>query len=66
MPWSKITGRVSLRASGGAARYFAVALAGNGPVLAMDDTLLKQAVRLTVPAGEAASADLRAITQAVY
>src|ERR1035441_7764164 len=33
--------------------YYAVALAGNGPVLAVDEALLNQAVKVTVRAGEA-------------
>src|ERR1017187_4260785 len=46
--------------------YYAVAFAGNGPVLAADEALLNQAVKVTVRAGEASSADLRAITHPVY
>jgi hypothetical protein len=46
--------------------YYAVALAGNGPVLAVDEALLNHAVKVTVRAGEASSADLRAITHPVY
>jgi Carboxypeptidase regulatory-like domain len=46
--------------------YYALAFAGNGPVLALDEALLNQAVRVTVRAGEASSADLRTITKPVY
>jgi hypothetical protein len=46
--------------------YYALAFAGNGPVLALDEALLNQAVKVTVRAGEASSADLRTITRPVY
>lgn len=46
--------------------YYAVALAGNGPVPAVDEALLNQAVKVTVRAGAASSADLRASTRPVY
>jgi hypothetical protein len=46
--------------------YLALAFAGNGPVVPFDDELLNQAVKVTVRAGEAASADLRAVTKPVY
>jgi Carboxypeptidase regulatory-like domain len=46
--------------------YYALAFAGNGPVLALDEALLNQAVKVTVRAGEASSADLRAITRPIY
>ena len=46
--------------------YYALAFAGNGPVLAVDEALLGQAVKVTVRAGEATSADLRAVTRPVY
>jgi hypothetical protein len=46
--------------------YYALAFAGNGPVLALDEALLNQAVKVTIRAGEASSADLRAITKPVY
>jgi len=46
--------------------YYALAFAGNGPVLAADETLLRQAVTVTVRAGEASSADLRAVTRPVF
>jgi hypothetical protein len=46
--------------------YYALAFAGNGPVPAVDETLLAQAVKVTVRAGEATSADLRTITRPVY
>ena len=46
--------------------YYALAFAGNGPVLALDEALLTQAVKVTVRAGEASSADLRTITKPVY
>ena len=39
--------------------------AGNGPVPALDEAL-KQAVKVTVRAGEASSADVRTITRPVY
>jgi hypothetical protein len=43
-----------------------MAFAGNGPVLALDEALLKQAARVTIRAGESSSADLRATTKPVY
>jgi hypothetical protein len=46
--------------------YYALAFAGNGPVLALDESLLKQGVKVTVRAGEASSVDLRTITRPVY
>jgi len=46
--------------------YYALAFAGNGPVLMFDDALLKQAVKVSVRAGEASSADLRTITKPIY
>jgi hypothetical protein len=46
--------------------YLALAFAGNGPVLALDEALLNQAVKVTVRAGEASSSDLKAITQPIY
>ena len=46
--------------------YYAVAFAGNGPVLAVDEALLNQAVKVTVRAGVPSSADLRALTRPVY
>jgi hypothetical protein len=46
--------------------YFALAFAGNGPVVTVDEQLLNQAVKVTVHAGEASSADLRAVTKPVY
>ncbi|HXB75407.1 MAG TPA: carboxypeptidase-like regulatory domain-containing protein [Candidatus Acidoferrales bacterium] len=46
--------------------YYALAFAGNGPVLALDDALLNNAVKVTVRAGEASSADLRTVTRPVY
>jgi hypothetical protein len=46
--------------------YYALAFAGNGPVLTLDDVLLNQAVTVSVRAGEASSADLRTITKPVY
>ena len=48
------------------AEYYAVAFAGNGPVLAADEALLNQAVKVTVRAGVVSSADLRALTRPVY
>jgi hypothetical protein len=46
--------------------YNAVALAGNGPVMVLDEFLLNQAINVSVRAGEAISADLRAITKPIY
>jgi hypothetical protein len=46
--------------------YYALAFAGNGPALALDETLLKQAVRVTVRSGEASVADVRTVTKPVY
>jgi hypothetical protein len=46
--------------------YYALAFAGNGPVPIVDDVLLKQAVKVTVRAGEASSADLRTITKPIF
>jgi hypothetical protein len=46
--------------------YYALAFAGNGPVLKLDDVLLNQAVKVSVRAGEASSADLRTVTKPVY
>jgi hypothetical protein len=46
--------------------YYALAFAGNGPVLTVDDVLLNQAVKVSVRAGEASSADLKTITKPVY
>jgi hypothetical protein len=45
---------------------YAMVFAGNGPVLALDEALLKQAARVTIRAGESSSADLRATTKPVY
>jgi hypothetical protein len=46
--------------------YYAVAFAGNGPVVTVDEAILNQAVKVTVRAGEASSADLKAATRPVY
>ena len=46
--------------------YYALALAGNGPVPAVDDALLNRAVKVTVRAGEVTSTDLKAVTKPVY
>ena len=46
--------------------YYALAFAGNGPVLTLDDVLLNQAVKVSVRAGEASSVDLRTITKPIY
>jgi len=46
--------------------YYALAFAGNGPVLKLDDALINQAVKVSVRSGEASSADLRTITKPVY
>ncbi|SPF36375.1 conserved exported hypothetical protein [Candidatus Sulfopaludibacter sp. SbA4] len=43
--------------------YYALAFAGNGPLPELDDGLLKQAGKVTVRAGEASWADLRAISR---
>jgi hypothetical protein len=59
------TGHYELRAVR-PGNYFAVALAGNGPVPAVDEALLNQAVQVTVRPGEPSSADLKAVTRPVY
>jgi len=46
--------------------YYALAFAGNGPVLKLDDVLIKQGIKVSVRAGEASSADLRTITKPIY
>jgi hypothetical protein len=46
--------------------YYALAFAGNGPVLAVDDQLINHGVKVTVRAGEGAIADLRAVTKPIY
>jgi hypothetical protein len=46
--------------------YYALAFAGNGPVLAVDDLLINHGVKVTVRAGEGAIADLRAVTKPIY
>jgi hypothetical protein len=46
--------------------YYALAFAGNGPILPPDDALLSQAVKVTVRPGEATSADVRAVTRPIY
>ena len=46
--------------------YYALAFAGNGPLPVLDRSLLNQASRVTVRAGEVSSADLRAIPQPPY
>jgi len=46
--------------------YYALAFAGNGPVLTLDEVLLNQAVKVSVRAGEATSADVPTITKPVY
>jgi len=46
--------------------YYALAFAGNGPVPVLDEALLNEAVKVTVRAGEASSADVRTITKPVY
>jgi len=46
--------------------YYALAFAGNGPVLAVDEALLSQGVKVTVRAGEASLADLKAVTRPVF
>jgi len=46
--------------------YYALALAGNGPVPVLDEALLNEAVKVTVRAGEASLADVRTITKPVY
>jgi hypothetical protein len=46
--------------------YYALAFAGNGPVPMWDDAILNQAVKVSVRAGEASSADPRTITKPIY
>jgi len=50
--------------------YYAIAIAGNSPMpwdaATFDDTLLRQAARVTVHAGESTAIDLRAIVQPVF
>jgi len=46
--------------------YVALAFAGNGPIPALDDALLNQAVKVTVRPGEVTSADLKAVTKPVF
>jgi hypothetical protein len=46
--------------------YYALAFAGNGPVPVLDEARLNEAVKVTVRAGEASSADVRTITKPVY
>ena len=46
--------------------YYALAFAGNGPVMTVDESVLRQAVKITVRSGEATLADLRTITKPVY
>jgi hypothetical protein len=46
--------------------YFALAFAGNGPVMRVDQSLLNQAVRVTVRAGETSSLDLKTATRPVF
>ena len=46
--------------------YYALGFAGNGPVLAVDEALLSQAVKVTVRSGEATSADPPTVTRPVY
>jgi hypothetical protein len=46
--------------------YYALAFAGNGPVMPVDDVLLNQAAKVTVRAGEASSVDLKSITRPIF
>jgi 5-hydroxyisourate hydrolase-like protein (transthyretin family) len=46
--------------------YYALAFAGNGPVLEIGDALLGQAAKVTVRPREASTLDLRAVTRPVY
>jgi len=46
--------------------YYALAFAGNGPVLPVDETLLKQATKITVRAGTASTADVRTVTRPIF
>ncbi|MGO9261561.1 MAG: carboxypeptidase regulatory-like domain-containing protein [Bryobacteraceae bacterium] len=46
--------------------YYALALAGSGPLPELNEGLLSQAGKVTVRAGEASSADLRAIPRPAY
>jgi hypothetical protein len=46
--------------------YYALALAGNGPALSVDEAMLSQAAKVTVRAGEMSSADVRTVTRPIY
>jgi len=46
--------------------YYALAFAGNGPVLPVDDELLKRAIKVTVRAGEATAADAPVVTKPIF
>jgi hypothetical protein len=46
--------------------YYALAIAGNSAVPAIDEAILNDAVKVTVRAGEVSAADLRAITRPIY
>ena len=46
--------------------YYALAMAGNGPVVPLDEALLNQAAKVTIRAGEATSADVRTVTRPVF
>jgi hypothetical protein len=46
--------------------YYALAFAGNGPAAPVDESMLKQAVKVTVRSGEVSAADLKTITRPVY
>lgn len=46
--------------------YYAIAVAGNSSVPPIDETMLKDAVKVTVRAGESSAADLRAINKPIY
>jgi hypothetical protein len=61
------TGRYEVRAVR-PGDYYAVALAGNGPVLAFNEasSLPDEASKVTVRTGQASSADLRAVTKPVF
>ena len=45
---------------------YALAFAGIGPALAVNEAMIKDAVRVTVRAGEASTADVKAITRPVF
>jgi len=46
--------------------YYALAFAGNGPVVEIDDAILQSASKVTVRSGETSQLDLRAVTKPVF